>query len=90
MEIPCLELQQGVHFCPFDSSLVAACYESFFSDDNCIAPDTGVYRLTTVSKLEAAECISQCLSDIQCMRQTPGCKCFYYIAWGAFPYESFQ
>lgn len=55
-------------FCPFDSSLVAACYECFFSDD-IVSPK--IYLLTTVSKLEAAECISQCLSDIQCMWQTP-------------------
>lgn len=87
MEIPRLELQQGVYFLPiwffFGSSLLWM----LFSPMILYRPRYISLQLYLNWRLQNAFRSAYLIFNA-CDRHR--CKCFYYIAWGAFAYESFQ
>lgn len=75
-------------FCPFDSSLVAACYECFFLRWYCIAQDISPYNCIQIGgcRMHFAVLIWYSMHATD----TGANVSIINIAWGAFAYESFQ
>lgn len=75
-------------FCPFDSSLVAACYECFSLRWYCIAQDISPYNCIQIGgcRMHFAVLIWYSMHATD----TGANVSIINIAWGAFAYESFQ